>query len=188
MTSEDRKKTKASKHRDVEDRTSRLPKKAYEKELRRLQEELVKLEDWVAAVGARIVVIFEGRDAAGKGGTIKRITQFMNPRITRIVIGKRQYAGYIQDVSEGGARLRTVTSIRKLGNVILRLPDLPPLTCRLCWTDAYHAGVVFERKLTKADLRKWVETRAAFIELNNGPEAECELIGVLDDIMLAEEG
>ena len=106
----------------------------------------------------------------------------------RIVIGKRQYAGYIQDVSEGGARLRTVTSIRKLGNVILRLPDLPPLKCRLCWTDAYHAGVVFERKLTKADLRKWVETRAAFIELTNGPEAECELIGVLDDIMLAEEG
>ena len=72
-------------HRDVEDRASRLPKKAYAKELRRLQTELVKMEDWVAATGARIVVIFEGRDAAGKGGTIKRITQYMNPRITRIV-------------------------------------------------------------------------------------------------------
>jgi len=77
--------TKAHKHHDVEDRTSRLPKKTYEKELRRLQVELVKMEDWVSAVGARIVVIFEGRDAAGKGGTIKRITQHMNPRITRIV-------------------------------------------------------------------------------------------------------
>src|SRR6187200_1738674 len=72
-------------HADAEDRTSKLTKKRYEKELRRLQEELVKMEDWVAAEGARIVVIFEGRDAAGKGGTIKRVTQFMNPRITRIV-------------------------------------------------------------------------------------------------------
>ncbi len=63
----------------------RLPKPVYEKELRRLQEKLVLMEDWVAASGARIVVTFEGRDAAGKGGTIKRITQYMNPRITRIV-------------------------------------------------------------------------------------------------------
>jgi polyphosphate kinase len=72
-------------HADSEDRGSRLPKKRYEKELRRLQEELVKMEDWVAHTGARIVVVFEGRDAAGKGGTIKRVTQFMNPRVTRIV-------------------------------------------------------------------------------------------------------
>jgi polyphosphate kinase 2 len=72
-------------HTDAEDRRTRLPKKVYEKELRRLQEELVKMEDWVAATGARVVILFEGRDAAGKGGTIKRITQHMNPRITRIV-------------------------------------------------------------------------------------------------------
>ena len=85
MPDEGAKTVKSRKHHDVEDRNSRLPKKAYEKELRRLQVELVKLEDWVATVGARIVVIFEGRDAAGKGGTIKRITQYMNPRITRIV-------------------------------------------------------------------------------------------------------
>ncbi|HEV8058108.1 MAG TPA: polyphosphate kinase 2, partial [Actinomycetota bacterium] len=71
-------------HLDAEDRASKLPKKAYEKELRRLQEELVKMEDWVSQSGARIVVIFEGRDAAGKGGTIKRITQYTNPRVTRI--------------------------------------------------------------------------------------------------------
>jgi polyphosphate kinase 2 len=76
---------RASRHHDVEDRSSKVPKKVYEKELRRLQEELVKMEDWVAATGARIVVLFEGRDAAGKGGAIKRITQYMNPRITRIV-------------------------------------------------------------------------------------------------------
>jgi polyphosphate kinase len=72
-------------HTDLEDRSSRVPKKRYDKELKRLQTELVKMEDWVAATGARIVVVFEGRDAAGKGGTIKRITQYMNPRITRIV-------------------------------------------------------------------------------------------------------
>ena len=98
----------------------------------------------------------------------------------RIIIGQRQYAGYIQDISEGGARLRTVTSIRKLGKVLLRLPDLPPIKCQLSWTDAYHAGVVFERRLTKAELRQWVQNRAAFLELNSGPEAECELIGVTE--------
>jgi len=103
------------------------------------------------------------------------------------VIGKRQYAGYIQDVSEGGARLRTVTSIRKLGKVMLRLPDLPPLKCRLSWTDAYHAGVAFERRLTKAELREWVQNRAAFLELNNGPEAECEIVEVVDEGMLTND-
>jgi hypothetical protein len=97
------------------------------------------------------------------------------------VIGKRQYAGYIQDVSEGGARLRTVTSIRKLGKVVLRLPDLPPLNCRLSWTDSYHAGVVFDRRLARAELRQWIQSRTAFLELNHGPEAECELVEVSDE-------
>ena len=46
----------------------------------RLQTELVKLQEWVKATGARIVVVFEGRDAAGKGGTIKRITEYLSPR------------------------------------------------------------------------------------------------------------
>jgi len=70
---------------DREDRGSRVPGKVYRRELLRLQEELVKMEDWVQANGLRVVVVFEGRDAAGKGGVIKRITQYMNPRITRIV-------------------------------------------------------------------------------------------------------
>ena len=64
---------------------TKFPNKAYEKELYRLQEELVKMEEWVADTGARVVVIFEGRDAAGKGGTIKRITEHTNPRITKHV-------------------------------------------------------------------------------------------------------
>ncbi|WP_420627663.1 polyphosphate kinase 2 [Candidatus Leptofilum sp.] len=57
----------------------------YEKELARLQEELIKLQYWVQEKGLRVVILFEGRDAAGKGGVIKRITERMNPRIARIV-------------------------------------------------------------------------------------------------------
>jgi polyphosphate kinase 2 len=63
----------------------RYPKKVYERELLRLQEQLVRMEQWSWDTGARTVVIFEGRDAAGKGGAIKRITEHTNPRITRHV-------------------------------------------------------------------------------------------------------
>jgi len=62
-----------------------LTRKQYDKELRRLQEEMVQLEDWVRYRGLRIVVIFEGRDTAGKGGVIKRLTALMNPRFARVV-------------------------------------------------------------------------------------------------------
>ncbi|MGF1516262.1 MAG: polyphosphate kinase 2 [Nodosilinea sp.] len=65
--------------------SSKLPKKFYEKELARLQVELVKMQYWVKHTGHRIVIIFEGRDAAGKGGTIKRITEPLNPRGCRVV-------------------------------------------------------------------------------------------------------
>ena len=57
----------------------------YEKELRRLQIELVKLQEWIKHEGLRVVVLFEGRDAAGKGGAIKRITECLNPRVCRII-------------------------------------------------------------------------------------------------------
>ena len=57
----------------------------YQAELFRLQTELVKLQEWVRDSGARVVVIFEGRDGAGKGGTIKRIAEYLNPRVARIV-------------------------------------------------------------------------------------------------------
>ena len=62
----------------------RLDRALYEKELYRLQGELMKVQEWVRAERTRIVVIFEGRDAAGKGSTIKRVTQYLNPRIVRI--------------------------------------------------------------------------------------------------------
>ena len=63
----------------------KLKRKAYAKELRRLQIELLKLLDWVQNRGERIVIVFEGRDAAGKGGTIARLTQHLNPRKAHIV-------------------------------------------------------------------------------------------------------
>jgi len=66
-------------------RPRRLPLRLYEEELFRLQAELVKLQEWVRVEGARLVVVFEGRDAAGKGGVIKRITQSLNPRSCRVV-------------------------------------------------------------------------------------------------------
>ena len=62
----------------------KLPTEVYESELFRLQGEFVKLQEWTRHTGARIVVVFEGRDAAGKGGTIKRLTEYLSPRIVRI--------------------------------------------------------------------------------------------------------
>ena len=62
-----------------------MPKKAYEKELKALQARLVDMQAWVQSTGARVVVIFEGRDAAGKGSTISRVSQYLNPRVTRVV-------------------------------------------------------------------------------------------------------
>ncbi|WP_027252978.1 polyphosphate kinase 2 [Photobacterium halotolerans] len=64
---------------------SKLKKKDYDQELERLQTELVKCQEWVKQEGLRVLVIFEGRDAAGKGGTIKRITEKLNPRVCRVV-------------------------------------------------------------------------------------------------------
>ena len=63
----------------------KLPTKAYEKELERLQADLVEMQAWVKETGSRVVVVFEGRDAAGKGSAIKRITQYLNPRTARVV-------------------------------------------------------------------------------------------------------
>src|SRR6188472_2988719 len=65
--------------------TGKMKRKLYEKELHKLQVELCHLQEWVKATGARIIILFEGRDAAGKGGTIKAITERVSPRVFRIV-------------------------------------------------------------------------------------------------------
>ncbi len=64
---------------------NKIPTRVYEAELAKLQIELVKLQEWIKAKGLKVVVIFEGRDAAGKGGVIKRIAESLNPRVCRIV-------------------------------------------------------------------------------------------------------
>ncbi|MCI4663475.1 MAG: polyphosphate kinase 2 [Neomegalonema sp.] len=73
--------------RDVKSRRTKsaIQRKIYFRELFRLQAELVKMQDWVQATGYKLVVLFEGRDSAGKGGVIKRITQRLNPRVCRVV-------------------------------------------------------------------------------------------------------
>jgi polyphosphate kinase 2 len=70
---------------DTEEPQRRLRKQTYERELYRLQAELVRLQEWVREEGARVLVVFEGRDAAGKGSAIKRVTEYLNPRVARIV-------------------------------------------------------------------------------------------------------
>jgi polyphosphate kinase 2 len=90
MGKKSKKKQKANAAADASsgDATSAKPKmknKEYEAELFKLQVELVKLQDWVKATGARIVIIFEGRDAAGKGGIIKRMMERVSPRVFRLV-------------------------------------------------------------------------------------------------------
>ncbi|CAN5365529.1 polyphosphate kinase 2 [soil metagenome] len=89
----------------------RLGKKLYEHDLEKLQVELVSMQQWIAETGARVVVIFEGRDAAGKGGAIKRIVQYLNPRIVRVVAlptpserekGQWYYQRYIERLPTAG--------------------------------------------------------------------------------------
>ena len=69
----------------IRERHLKMKARVYDRELRRLYIELVKMQEWVRHTGMKVVILFEGRDAAGKGGTIKRITEPMNPRYARVV-------------------------------------------------------------------------------------------------------
>src|SRR5262245_58298068 len=70
---------------DAEDKHTRMSRKDYEKEMHRLQVQLCRLQSWVKQEGLRAIIVFEGRDAAGKGGTIKAITDRVSPRVFRVV-------------------------------------------------------------------------------------------------------
>ncbi len=83
-TSNDGASGKAKKKKSAASSGPKISDAVYESELFRLQTEFVKLQEWVRHFGARIVVLFEGRDAAGKGGAIKRITEYLSPRVARI--------------------------------------------------------------------------------------------------------
>src|SRR3954471_24454362 len=74
-----------SKHHNGEEEGQKVKRKKYEKELRRLQAELCKLQEWVKQEGLRLIIIFEGRDGAGKGGTIRAITERVSPRVFRVI-------------------------------------------------------------------------------------------------------
>jgi polyphosphate kinase 2 len=82
---EDRHLDQAVERSEADEAAFRLQRRGYFAELFRLQAELVKLQDWIAHSGEKVVIVFEGRDAAGKGGAIKRITQRLNPRVCRVV-------------------------------------------------------------------------------------------------------
>src|ERR1700733_7104941 len=69
----------------TDDTKARMKRKDYEKELRKLQTELCRLQDWVVETGMRVIIVFEGRDAAGKGGTIKAIMERVSPRVFHLV-------------------------------------------------------------------------------------------------------
>jgi polyphosphate kinase 2 len=84
MKKEKEKKGKRNSEEQAENNSNRIPKKVYDQELAKLQIELVKLQEWVKHEGLKVVVIFEGRDAAGKGGVIKRITESLNPRVCKV--------------------------------------------------------------------------------------------------------
>ena len=77
--------SKHKKQDEVDGRAARMKRKPYEAEMRRLHGELVAMQEWVKATGAKICIVFEGRDTAGKGGTIKRITERVSPRVFRVV-------------------------------------------------------------------------------------------------------
>jgi hypothetical protein len=102
----------------------------------------------------------ERRAAVPKEGQRREFARVDIQCRARIVIGNRHYAGYLHNISRGGAKLRTISPIGKLGNILLRLPDLPPLRCRLRWSDSYNAGVAFELPLPAADLAKWTRNRS----------------------------
>jgi polyphosphate kinase 2 len=75
----------AKKHKTAENgQGEKMKRKTYEKELRKLQVQLCHLQDWVKSSGARVIIVFEGRDAAGKGGTIKALTERVSPRVFRV--------------------------------------------------------------------------------------------------------
>jgi polyphosphate kinase 2 len=102
-------KSKAKKSDASVDR--KIPSEIYEAELFKLQTEFVKLQEWVRHTGARLVVLFEGRDAAGKGGAIKRITEYLSPRIAQIAAlpaptdrerGQWYYQRYIEHLPAKG--------------------------------------------------------------------------------------
>ena len=129
----------------------RLEKKSYEKELAKLQSELVKMQYWIKATGFRMIILFEGRDAAGKGGSIKRLTEPMNPRGCRVVaLGtpsdqqKTQwyFQRYVEHFPSAGEIVVFDRSWYNRSGVEKVIGLAPPENVEQC----YEAGHQFERR------------------------------------------
>lgn len=87
----------------------------------------------------------------------------------RIRIGNREYAGFVQNLSEGGARFATLTAVRGSGPVLLKMPDLPARWGTLCWTESHGGGVSFRMNLDGETLSAWAHARVAGV--NSGEDA-----------------
>jgi polyphosphate kinase 2 len=141
-----------------EGKTGRLKKDFYEKELRRLQEELVKLQGWVRAKGLKVVVLFEGRDAAGKGGVIKRITERMSPRIARVIAlgvpterekGQWYFQRYVQHLPAAGELVLFDRSWYNRAGVERVMGFATPEQVE----EFYRSCPEFERMLVRSDIK-----------------------------------
>lgn len=89
----------------------------------------------------------------------------------RIRIGTRHYIGYLENISEAGAKIVTLTPIRNSGEVLLRIPDLPPLRGQVRWADVVDAGICFHLPLPEQQLRQWARGRLSFgnVQRTRGP-------------------
>lgn len=87
----------------------------------------------------------------------------------RIRIGKREYAGFLMNISEGGARIFTQTPIRETGPVLLKLPDLPPRWGMLRWIESHGGGVSFQLKLDGDMLEEWARLRTEWLRAGPRP-------------------
>jgi polyphosphate kinase len=160
----------------------RLKKKYYEAELARLQEELVRLQHWVAETGMRVLIIFEGRGSAGKGGVIKRITERTSPRIVKVVALPKPtereqtqwyFQRYVEHLPAGGEIVLFDRSWYNRSNV--------EWVMGFC-TEAQHQEFLrscpeFERMLVRSGIRllkywfsvSWEEQRRRFESRNKEP-------------------
>lgn len=93
------------------------------------------------------------------GRDVRQFARFPTRCRARMQIGNRHYAGYVENLSQGGAKLNTFTPIRVAGNVLLRIPDLPPLRGELRWVKGSAGGVAFSLILSPERLSEWTRTR-----------------------------
>ncbi|WP_370893182.1 polyphosphate kinase 2 [Janibacter sp. GXQ6167] len=141
-------------HKKLASGLEKLPKEAYEKELERLQADLVEMQAWLNRTGNRLVVVCEGRDAAGKGSAIKRVMQYLNPRSARVVAlpapserNKTQwyFQRYIEHLPAAGEMVIFDRSWYNRAGV--------ERVMRFCTTDEYrrflHQAPIFERLLVE---------------------------------------